>query len=153
MNISGIMNKNIIFLGLSASSREEAVRAMVDGMTREGYVADQKKYLAAIREREGKGTTGIGYGVAIPHGKSDGVKAPCVAYARLAAPVDWNSFDGKPVTSVFLIGVPEKNAGNDHLKILIAISKRLMHEDFRKNLEQAKTPEDVLKVIQSIDES
>lgn len=152
MNISGIMSKNIIFLGLSASSREEAVRIMVDGMAKGGYVADKEKYLAAVREREGKGTTGIGFGVAIPHGKSDGVKTPCVAYARLAAPVDWNSFDGEPVTSVFLIGVPEKNAGNDHLKILIAISKRLMHEDFRQKLEQAETPEEILEVIKSIDE-
>lgn len=152
MNISGIIKKDIVFLGLSVSSREEVIRSMIDGMAKGGYVTDKGKYLAAVRERESKGTTGIGFGVAIPHGKSDGVAAPCVAYARLSSPVEWNSFDGKPVTSVFLIGVPEKNAGNDHLKILIAISKRLMHEEFRQKLEEASTPEEILEVIASIDD-
>jgi fructose PTS system EIIA component len=151
MNISEIMNKNIIFLGLKASSRDEAICTMVDRMYEHGYIIDKEKYLTAVREREAKGTTGIGFGVAIPHGKSDGVKSPCVAYARLATPVEWNSFDGKPVSNIFLIAVPQANAGNDHLKILIAISKRLMHEDFRQQLEQATTQEEILDVIQNID--
>lgn len=152
MNISSIIQKDIIFLGLDAKNREEAVNAMITKMAAAGYVADEAKYRSAVNERETKGTTGIGFGVAIPHGKSDGVSSPCLAYARLNTPVDWNSFDGKPVTQVFLIGVPQKNAGNDHLKILIAISKKLMHEDFRNALDAAKTPEEVLAVMQSIEE-
>jgi fructose PTS system EIIA component len=151
MNIAGIMDKDIIFLGLPAADREEAVETMIAGMARGGYVSDQEKYLAAVRKRESEGTTGIGFGVSIPHGKSDGVVRPCVAFARLKTPVDWNSFDGKKVTSVFLIGVPEKNAGNDHLRILIAISKRLMHEEFREQLEQAATPDEILDLIKSVE--
>lgn len=151
MNISGIMNKDMIFLGLAASDREEAIHAMIDGLEKGGFIADREKYTNAVREREQKGTTGIGFGVAIPHGKSDGVTAPCIAYARLQPPVDWDSFDKEPVSSVFLIGVPEKNAGNDHLKILIAISKKLMHEEFRQQLKQAASPEAVLEIIKSIE--
>ena len=152
MNISSVIKKDIIFLNLKANSREEALDAIVDGMAAGGYVSDKAKYMAAIQEREKSGTTGIGFGVAIPHGKSEGVVSPCVAYARLATPVEWNSFDGKPVTNIFLIGVPKANAGNEHLKILIALSKKLMHEDFRADLEKAGTADEILDVQRNMDE-
>lgn len=152
MDISSIMKKDMIFLDLKAGSREEVLNAMIDGMAASGYVTDKDKYHTAVNERENKGTTGVGFGVAIPHGKSDGIASPCIAFARLSTPVEWKSFDGKPVTTVFMIGVPEKNAGNDHLKILIAISKKLMHEEFRDALAQADTPEGILSVLKSIDE-
>jgi PTS system fructose-specific IIA component len=152
MNITSVIKKDIIFLNLEAKSREEALHKLVDSMTAAGYVSDKDKYLSAITEREKSGTTGIGFGVAIPHGKSEGVASACVAYARLSTPVEWNSFDGKPVTNIFLIGVPKENAGNDHLKILIALSKKLMHEDFRAALDQAKTPDDILNVLKTMEE-
>lgn len=150
MNLGDIIKKEIIFFNLKAESREEVVEAIVKGMSEAGYISDADQYLSAIREREGKGTTGIGFGVAIPHGKSDAVVRPCLAFARLEKPVEWNSFDGKPVHNVFLIGVPTANAGNDHLKILIAISKMLMHDDFRDALDRAKTPEEILSLLASI---
>lgn len=150
MNLGDIIKKDIIFFNLRAASREEAIEAIIEGMSKAGYVSDTDQYLSAVRERESKGTTGIGYGVAIPHGKSDAVVRPCLAFARLEKPVEWNSFDGKPVHDVFLIGVPTANAGNDHLKILIAISKMLIHDDFREELNHAKTPEEILSLLASI---
>lgn len=152
MNISSVIKKDIVFLNLKATSREEALKEIVDGMAAGGYVSDKDKYMAAIMEREKSGTTGIGFGVAIPHGKSEGVTAPCVAYAKLSSPVEWNSFDGKPVTDIFLIGVPKENSGNDHLKILIALSKNLMHDEFREALGNAKTPDEILDVLKNMDE-
>lgn len=151
MDISSIIKKDIIFLNLKAENREDVLKTMIDGMAASGYIVDKDKYHAAVNEREGKSSTGIGFGVAIPHGKSDGVATPCIAFARLANPVEWKSFDGKPVNTVFMIGVPQKNAGNDHLKILIAISKKLMHEEFRDALAKAETPEAILDVLKSID--
>ena len=151
MDISSIIRKEIVFLDLEASNREDVLHVLINGMDQNGYIADKNVYLEAVNERESKGSTGIGFGVAIPHGKSDGVKEPCIAFARLRSPVEWKSFDGKPVTCVFLIAVPASNAGNDHLKILIAISKKLMHEDFRETLLQAKTAEDILELLRSIE--
>lgn len=151
MDISSVIKKEIIFLNLKANSRREALEAMISGMAAGGYVSDEAKYLAAVLEREKNGTTGIGFGIAIPHGKSEGVVSPCVAYARLSTPVEWNSFDGKPVTNFFLIGVPKANVGNEHLKILIALSKKLMHEDFRTELEKAQTPDEILDVLKKMD--
>lgn len=151
MDISSIIKKDIVFLDLKANNREEVLNTMIDGMAKCGYIISKEQYHAAVNKRENKGTTGIGFGVAIPHGKSDGVATPCIAFARLSTPVDWKSFDGKPVNTVFMIGVPQKNAGNDHLKILIAISKKLMHEDFRNELSKANTPDDILNVLKSIE--
>lgn len=151
MNLFNITKKDIILLDVEASSRADVLNMLIDKMEQNGYILNKETYLNAVNEREGKGSTGIGFGVAIPHGKSDGVKEPGIAFARLRTPVDWNSFDGKPVFCVFLIAVPASNAGNDHLKILIAISKKLMHEDFRNSLLQAKTPEDILEVLRSIE--
>lgn len=151
MDISAITGKDIIFLGLDAASREETLTAIIDGISGSGKLSDKEKYRAAVSERERKGTTGIGFGVAIPHGKSEGVASPFVAFAKLNRAVDWDSFDGKPVSTVFMIGVPDKNASNDHLKILIAISKKLMHDEFRAALESAETADDILNVLKSIE--
>jgi PTS system fructose-specific IIA component len=151
MDISSITSKDIIFMNLKAESREDAIRLIIDGMGKSGMIEDKDKYFNAVSEREKKGTTAIGYGVAIPHGKSDGVVKPFISFARLEKPLEWASFDGQPVRSVFMIGVPSANAGNDHLKILIAISKKLMHEDFRKALDSAKTPDDVINVLKAVE--
>ena len=83
MDISTIISRDIVFLDLKAETREDAVSAMINGLAAGGYVADKEKYHTAVNEREAKGTTGIGFGVAIPHGKSDGVSSPCIAFARL----------------------------------------------------------------------
>jgi PTS system fructose-specific IIA component len=151
MDISSIISKDIIFMNLKADSREDAIRLIIDSMNKSGLITDKDKYFNAVNERERKGTTAIGYGVAIPHGKSDGIAKPFISFARLEKPLEWASFDGQPVKSVFMIGVPSANAGNDHLKILIAISKKLMHEDFRKSLDEAKTSDDVINILKAIE--
>ena len=150
MDILNIIKEETVFLELNASSRDECLQVMIDGMEKAGFVNDRAVYLAAVNEREQKGSTGIGFGVAIPHGKSSGVAAAGLAFARLANPVEWNSLDGKPVQIVFLIGVPDKDAGNEHMKILIALSRKLIHEDFRKNLLAANSSAELFEVLQSI---
>lgn len=150
MDIANLLSKESIFIGLETGSREECLDVLIEGMNKAGKIADKKIYLNAVLEREGKGSTGVGFGVAIPHGKSAGVAAPGLAFARLSKPVDWNSLDGKPAEIVFLIGVPEKDAGNEHIKILVAISRKLIHEEFREKLLNVKTPEDVIAILQAI---
>lgn len=150
MNISNMLKNQTIFIGLDVSSQEECLNALIGSMEQQGFVSDKEKYLKDVLLRESKGSTGVGFGVAIPHGKSAGIVAPGLAFAKLSKPIDWNSLDGNPVEIVFLIGVPEKDTDNEHIKILIAISRKLIHEDFRKQLLEAKTPEDILSVIQAI---
>ena len=150
MDISKLINNETVFIGLDVKSKEECINTMINGMEKAGFVTDKAAYLEAVNIREKTGSTGVGFEVAIPHGKSGGVAAPGLAFARLSSPVDWNSLDGKPVSIVFMIGVPEKDTSNEHLKILIAISRKLVHEDFRKQLMDVKSSEDVLRILESI---
>ncbi|WP_094604466.1 PTS system mannose-specific EIIBCA component [Sporomusa silvacetica DSM 10669] len=150
MEILNIIKEETVFLELNASSRDECLQVMIDGMEKAGFVNDKAVYLAAVNEREQKGSTGIGFGVAIPHGKSSGVASAGLAFARLANPVEWNSLDGKPVQIIFLIGVPDKDTGNEHMKILIALSRKLIHEDFRKKLLAVSSSAELYAVLQSI---
>ncbi|MBP2649258.1 MAG: system component, Fru family [Firmicutes bacterium] len=150
MKIMDIINDNTVFIGLDVNSQEECLKVMAEGMKKAGFVSDITTYLAAVKEREAKGSTGIGFEVAIPHGKSDGMVAPGLAFARLKTPIDWNSLDGSPVHLVFLIGVPQAAAGDEHIKILIALSRKLIHSEFREALLAVKSPTDLYQILQDI---
>ena len=150
MEIANLIKAETIFINPDVSSRKECLQVMIDGMEKAGFVNDKAAYLATVNEREQKGSTGIGFGVAIPHGKSSGVASTGLAFARLAKPIDWNSLDDNPVEIVFLIGVPENDAGNEHMKILIALSRKLIHEDFRKKLLAVNSSAELYAVLQAI---
>lgn len=150
MDILNIIKDETVFLELDAASREECLEVMIGGMEKAGFVIDKNVFLKTVNEREEKGTTGIGFGVAIPHGKSSGIASAGLGFARLVKPVDWNSLDEKPVEIVFLIGVPEKEAGNEHIQILIALSRKLIHEEFRKKLLTVNSTAELYEVLQSI---
>lgn len=85
--------------------------------------------------REAQGTTGLGEEIAIPHAKTDAVTAPLVGFARSADGIDWGSLDGTRTRLVFLIAVPEAAAGDEHLRILALLSRKLMDADFRARLQ------------------
>ncbi|CCO07508.1 PTS sugar transporter subunit IIA [Desulforamulus hydrothermalis] len=150
MKLAGIINKETIQLSLAVSNKQECIAKMVEQMVKTGAVTNQEDYIQTVLEREQKGTTGVGFGVAIPHGKSAGVVRPALGFAKLAQPVDWQSLDGQPVSLVFLIAVPAAQAGNEHLQILAAIARQLMHQEFRNRLYEAKSPEEVMQALETI---
>lgn len=150
MNIHDLLNKDSIFLPLESGSREEIIRKMAVGLQASGSVTDLEQYVQAVLAREQQSSTGIGFGVAIPHGKSAGVAKASLSFARLSAPADWESLDDEPVSMVFMIAVPEENVGNEHLKILVALSRKLIHEEFRQQLLNAKSVDEVIEIVKSI---
>ena len=101
--------------------------------------------MADVFEREAEGMTGIGNSIAIPHGKTAAVTEPFLCFAKVAS-IDWNALDGGPVDLVFMIGVPE-NAGNEHLKILASISRKLMKEEFRSGLREAGSSTELMQFL------
>ncbi|MBB3108183.1 fructose-specific phosphotransferase system IIA component [Paenibacillus phyllosphaerae] len=150
MNIKELLHEQSILIPLAAASKNEVMEKLVDALVASGAVHDREAYLGALHNREATGSTGIGFRVAIPHGKSSGVTKPALAFAKLAEPIDWDSLDGQPVTGVFMIAVPEAAAGNEHLQILIAISRKLIDDEFRERLlavEDAATLNDLLGAI------
>lgn len=123
---------------------------MVELLAKSGSLEDKKKFKQAILERERLSTTGIGEGIAIPHGKSSAVKRAALAAMVVPQGVDFASADGAPVHLLFMIAVPEEGA-ELHLEVLERLAAMLMDEDFRKRLTAAKDAAEFLHIL-SIEE-
>ena len=121
-----IINKNLIKLDIDADTKEYCMKELISLMESEGRLNDASCYTEEVLNRENLCTTGIGFGIAIPHGKCDAVKVPTVAFGRLNGGIEWQSLDGEPVNMVFLLAVPKDSESNEHLKILAALSRKLI---------------------------
>lgn len=122
---------------LAATGRDAAIAELVGIAARTGKVHDPAAVVASALAREATVSTGLGDGIAIPHAKTDAVSEPVVVYARSRAGIDWSSRDGIPATELFLIAVPEHAAGDTHLTILGALSRKLVNPQFRAELSAA----------------
>ncbi|MGM0240806.1 MULTISPECIES: fructose PTS transporter subunit IIA [Enterococcus] len=142
-----IINAELIDLDIDATTKEEAIQALAKKIHRADRLNDYDGYYESVIAREELTTTGIGFGIAIPHGKSPHVKETTVAFGRLNQALDWKSLDETDVNVVFLLAVPEACQGNQHLKIIASLSRKLIHEDFRKTLQDAKNPSEILAVL------
>ncbi|WP_367305604.1 PTS sugar transporter subunit IIA [Alicyclobacillus acidocaldarius] len=141
-----LTREHVCFLDESVATRADVIRRMVELAHRSGHVDDVGRAVEAVEHREQEGTTGFGKGIAIPHGKSSAVRKAALMFARLAKPVDWNSLDGAPVDTVFLILVPE-GAHDDHLRLLSKLARKLMHDDFVSALREANEVDQLVDTI------
>lgn len=146
MRIIDLLNKNAILLNAAPKDKSEALEMVISLMGNTGVITDMDKYRAAVLAREAEGTTGVGEGIAIPHGKTDAVKAPALAAMTVPGGVDFQSLDGEPADVFFLIAAPN-NEDNVHLEVLSKLSMLLMHDEFRVELLKAKTPEEFMAVV------
>ncbi|MGI6127564.1 MAG: PTS sugar transporter subunit IIA [Planifilum sp.] len=149
MEISDLIRSEWIRLDMEGESREDVIRRLAGLLDEAGVLSDMEQYIADVFEREKVGSTAIGFDVAIPHGKSDGVKAPAVAFARLTRPIRWEPGKEERAQLVFLIAVPKAMEGNEHLQILAALSRKLIDESFRQQLMEMSSPEEVLQSLQN----
>ena len=145
MEVSDLLHPQLINLEIKATAKAEAINELAALMAANGYLYDQEKYIAAVMQREALGSTGVGMGVAIPHGKTEAVRKACVAFGKSEPGVDFQGPDG-PAHLIFLIAVPE-NADNQHLKILATLSRMLIHEEVRNQLKRATSTEEVLHAL------
>ncbi len=150
MRISELLQKESIALGRKPQDKADAIGQMVELLAKSGSLEDKKQFKQAILERERLSTTGIGEGIAIPHGKSSAVKRAALAAMVVPQGVDFASADGAPVHLLFMIAVPEEGA-ELHLEVLERLAAMLMGEDFRKRLTAAKDAAEFLHIL-SIEE-
>ena len=146
MQLEQIFKIEFINANLSAKSKEEALLEMVNTIIRGGLKLDSSSILEILKQRESLGSTGIGDGVAIPHGKISDLNDIVIAFGRSIDGIPFDSLDGKPVHLLFLLLAPENSAGQ-HLKILAKISKMLKEPGFRKRLLKARSQSDLYKII------
>ena len=146
MKITDLLSKDAIKLNGIANSKQDAINKLVDLMAKNGNLTDKEKYTQVVLKREEEGSTGIGEGIAIPHGKTDAVSKPGLSAMVINDGVEFDSLDGQPAKLLFLIAAPNTK-DNVHLDVLSRLSTLLMDTEFRKSLMEAKTPEEFLRCI------
>ena len=147
MNITELLSVNQIKLELTSKTKEDVIKEMVKILDENGKLLDKDKYIQAVIDREKEFSTGIGMGIAIPHGKSSGVKEPALVFGRSMDGIDYESMDDEPAQLFFLIAVPEESS-NEHLKILSQISRKLMHKELRESLMKASSAEEIITLLE-----
>lgn len=145
-----IINENLIELDVKAKDKVELIKELAKVIDKENRLNSYDEYVEEVIHRESLTTTGVGFGIAIPHGKCEAVKVPTVAFGRIKDGVDWNSLDGEPVYIVFLLAVPLESASNEHLKILAALSRKLLKDDFRESLMKIENKGELLELLEDV---
>ncbi|MEE9613376.1 MAG: PTS sugar transporter subunit IIA [Thermodesulfobacteriota bacterium] len=151
MRLTDVLSRDNVISDLGASEKRELLDEMASDLCERVGGLDREKLLEMLLEREKLGSTGIGHGVAIPHGKIKGIEEVLVAFGRSRKGVDFNSMDDKPVHLFFMIVAPE-NSTAVHLKVLASISRLLRDSGFRKRLIKASSGEEIYRIIAEEDE-
>ncbi|WP_287714618.1 PTS fructose transporter subunit IIABC [Blautia sp.] len=151
MRITDLLDKRSISLNGAPKSKEEALDQVVALMAESGKINDEEAYRKQVYAREEESTTGIGEGIAIPHGKGDAVDRPGLAAMVVKDGVDFDALDGEPVTLIFLIAAPNTE-DNVHLDVLSKLSVLMMDEEFSDSLRNAKSPDEFLEIIDKADD-
>ncbi|MDI9886597.1 fructose-specific PTS transporter subunit EIIC [Streptomyces sp. HNM0645] len=148
--LSGHLTARTVKVGLDATDKDAAIREMAAMLATTGRVTDVEGLVRAAHAREDQGTTGLGEEIAVPHAKTDAVTAPVVGFARSPEGVEWGSPDGTKARLIFMIAVPEAAAGDEHLRILSLLSRKLADAEFRERLLAAPDEPAVLRVLTEI---
>lgn len=149
MRIVDLLNEKSILLGAAPASKSEAIDTLIELQVKGGRIADAEEYRKGILAREALSSTAVGEGIAIPHAKSDAVKAPSLAAMTVPGGVDYEAMDGEPSNLIFMIAAP--NDGDVHLEVLSRLMTILMDEDFRARLIAAKTAGEFLGIIDGME--
>jgi nitrogen PTS system EIIA component len=150
MKIMDILVRDAVILDVQSTAKQDVLRELSEALAAADPDLDAERLLAVLLEREGLQSTGIGDGVAIPHGKLPGLPRLVASFARSRAGVDFESIDGQKTHLFFLLVVPEQSGGQ-HLKALARISRFFRDASFRKALAEAETLEDVFRAIEEED--
>lgn len=151
MRITDLLDKKSISINGSPKSKNEALDQMVALMAKSGKITDEEAFKKQVYAREEEGSTGVGEGIAIPHGKCSAVKKPGLAAMVVKDGVEFDSLDGEPVSLIFLIAAPDTK-DNVHLDVLSKLSMMLMDEDFTASLRNAKSVDEFMKIVDAADD-
>lgn len=152
MRLDQIFKTEFLVESLVSGNKKDVLGELIDVMIKNGLKINSDKAIDVLLQREKLGSTGIGEGVAIPHGKVSDLQELVVAFGRSKKGIDFDAIDGKPVHLFFLLLAPESSTGQ-HLKALARISKMLKTPNFRKTLLEAKSRNDLYKAIVEQDET
>jgi mannitol/fructose-specific phosphotransferase system IIA component (Ntr-type) len=150
MELSKLVTLDRLRVPIAATEKHGVITELIDLLAETNALVDRDAALDAVLKRESERTTGIGYGLAIPHGKSDGCKQLVMAAGKPAQPVDFQSLDRRPVTFVVLLVSPPDQTG-PHIQALAKISRLMNIEEFRDAVDEASTAEDLHAAIKTFE--
>lgn len=151
MDMTAIITADTVLFNLSAQNKVDAITQLAGCLQKNQIITDCAGFVADVLARENMFSTGIGFGLAIPHAKSKCVLRPAIAVGKLNRTINYSDAPGEEeaVNMLFLIAVPEKS-NNEHLGILSQLSRKFMDEEFRLRLNQAKSPDEMLRCLQGL---
>jgi len=144
--IKDMFSTNRVKFELEAKTKMEVIDELIDVLEKDGKINNRQVFKAAVLKREEEFSTGIGLGIAIPHGKSNSVNEPSIVFGKSKDGIDYKSMDDEKAYLFFLIAVPEESS-DLHLKALSEISRKLMHTEIREQLKKADSFEDFIKIF------
>lgn len=148
MRIVQLFNPSWMTMDLQAATKWAAIAELATMLLQAGHLSSLEEYLQAVRQREEQVSTGVGMGIAIPHGKSDAVLTPAIAFGRSQAGLDFGSIDSEPAHLIFLLAVPSSFADREYMQTLARLARLLVHDSFQKRLMHAASKEGVLSAVQ-----
>ena len=148
MKLSDLLDESVVHVGLESEDKEEVFAEMIELLVRAGRIGNRDAALQAILAREEMATTGIGNGVAVPHGKEASITALTAGLGISEAGIDYDATDGEPVHIVFLVLAEVGNPG-PHVQCLGEIARLLMVPGFYDRLRRAKTVEEAVAIIRA----
>lgn len=146
MRLRDLLDEPVVKVGLESRDKEECFEEMIDLLVRAGRISDRAAALEALREREAKGSTGIGQGIAIPHANDASIKAMTAAMATSPAGIEFDAIDDEPVHAVFLLLARMDDPG-PHVRALAEISRLVQTPGLYRRLTEAKSPREVLDIL------
>ena len=148
MNLTTLTNPSLINLQIAFESRDQAIEVLAEQLNQQGKLHDKDEYLKAVFEREAHGATALGEGLAVPHGKTDAVKEAAFAVATLKQELKWQGIDEEEdVNLIFLIAIPNAEAGSTHMQLLTELTSTLVDDDVREAVLAATTVEEIMSLL------
>jgi nitrogen PTS system EIIA component len=147
MAIKDMFSKERVNFNLKSGTKDDVIRELAHILYNDGKLKDEEEFIKAVFKREEEFSTGIGMGIAIPHGKSSAVKEPSIVFGRSNDGIDYESMDDQKAYLFFMIAVPEESS-DLHLRALSEISRKLMHSDVREKLFKTSNFEEFINIFE-----
>lgn len=147
MSLNKVINKNAVKVNLNAKNKHDAINALSELLYIDGVITNKNAFINDVYEREKEGETGIGGGVAIPHGKSDYVVQSSIAIGLLNHPIEWETLDGEPVKLIILFAVNKKNSGDEFIKMMSEVAKKISKQSFCDQLMQTSNEQELIQLF------
>lgn len=146
-SIANVITEDLVDLNLQALTKEEAIKELTARLYENNIITDEAGFLEDVFHREKEGMTGLGQGIAIPHGKSDCVTKTSLVVGKVNQPIEWESLDDEPVSVIILFAVRNVEANTLHIKLLQKVAMLLADETFIEELHHATTKEKMMELL------